>query len=257
MVGLCGAQGSGKSTVAGAAARRLNAEGLSCTVLALDDLYLTKAERQALAGGVHPLLATRGPPGTHDVGLALSTLADLRAGRPTRIPRFDKLADDRAGPHEWRQVDAPPRIVIFEGWCVGARPQSASDLSQPVNALEAEEDRDGAWRRFVNDRLAGDYAALFASLDRLVFLRAPGFEVVRGWRAEQEAHAVGLAGGAASGMDGPAMDRFISHYERLTRWMLEDLPRHAGLVIDLDADRRVLAATRLASDGTASGRKGR
>ena len=249
VVGLCGAQGSGKSTAAGAAAQRLTAEGLSCAVLALDDLYLTKAERRALAADVHPLLATRGPPGAHDVGLAQAILADLRAGRPTRVPCFDKLLDDRA--EAWTAIEAPPRVVIFEGWCIGARPQPAAALAQPVNALEVEEDTAAVWRIYVNDRLASDYAQLFASLDRLVFLQAPGFGVVRDWRAEQEAHTVGLAGGTTSGMAGAAMDRFVSHYERLTRWMLDDLPAHADLVIDLDASRRVTAVARRGSEGTA------
>ena len=35
-----------------------------------DDFYLTQAQRQDLAQQIHPLLKSRGVPGTHDVPLA-------------------------------------------------------------------------------------------------------------------------------------------------------------------------------------------
>ena len=77
VLGICGAQGSGKSTLAEALAERLERDGLACAVLSLDDLYLTRAERERLARGVHPLLATRGPPGTHDTSLGIAVLDAL------------------------------------------------------------------------------------------------------------------------------------------------------------------------------------
>ncbi|CAN5336914.1 kinase [soil metagenome] len=243
VIGLAGAQGSGKSTVAAEAARALSAQGLSCHVLALDDLYLTAADRRRLAAEVHPLLATRGPPGTHDVSLGLSILAGLKAGRPTRVPRFDKLTDDVAPAGSWPLIEDAPRVILFEGWCMGASPQPSADLVEPINALEAADDRRAEWRGFVNARLATDYAALFGELDRLIFLRAPGFDVVRRWRGEQEENAV-RADRSSRGMEGAAMDRFVAHYERLTRWMLREIPGRADLVIDLDGERHLLAVHR-------------
>ncbi|MGA0601236.1 kinase [Caulobacter sp. KR2-114] len=236
IIGLCGAQGSGKSTTAKVLARLLEAKGLAAAVLSLDDLYLSHAARQDLARRVHPLLATRGPPGTHDVAQGRRILQDVLDGRAVRLPRFDKAADDPAPPADWAVV-GPLDVLIFEGWCVGARPQDPHDLVQPVNALEREADPEGVWRRWCNDALAGDYQPLFALIDRLVLLRAPGFEVVRRWRGEQEAK---LRQRAGAGMSEAAIDRFIQHYERLTRHILARMPAYADAVIDLGGDREPL-----------------
>lgn len=125
---------------------------------------------------VHPLLATRGVPGTHDPALGLQLFSALDRREPVALPVFDKALDDRAPPEQWPVVPSDRELVIFEGWCVGARPQRAEELDQPINRLEAEEDRDGRWRRYVNDALAGDYQPLFARLDLLVLLAAPDWE---------------------------------------------------------------------------------
>lgn len=213
-------------------------------MLALDDFYLTRAERETLARTVHPLLATRGVPGTHDVALARRTLERVRAlreGEALAIPRFVKARDDRAPERDWPACRGPVDVVLFEGWCVGTPPQAADELGAPVNALEAEADADGRWRAYVNAQLAGGYAGLFEMLDRLVLLQAPGFEVVHGWRLEQEAgNAAEVAG--AQAMTPEALIRFIAHYERLTRHALRVLPARADVVLELDDRRRVVAA---------------
>ncbi|MGL4541402.1 MAG: kinase, partial [Polymorphobacter sp.] len=171
LIGIAGPQGSGKSTLAAALATRLkDGFGLRVAVLGLDDLYLPKAARAALAGEVHPLLATRGVPGTHDVALGHKLIAALLNGDAlVALPVFDKSRDDRA--LEPRLVDAPVDVLLFEGWCIGARPQSVAALVRPVNALEAQADPHGIWRRWVNARLAADYAPLFAQADALVWLQ--------------------------------------------------------------------------------------
>jgi D-glycerate 3-kinase len=229
LVGLAGAQGSGKTTMAPRLASLLDEAGLSTAVLALDDFYLTKAERAALARAVHPLLATRGVPGTHDVALLSDTLNHLLAGNGAETPIFDKAIDDRAGS---RVIAGPVDIVLLEGWCSGARQQAAAALAHPINALEREEDSEGVWRHWVNDRLAHEYAALFDRIDLRTLLRAPDFEVVERWRGEQEAHL------GSKGMPRGEIARFIAHYERITRAMIADEP--ADIVIDLDADRTPL-----------------
>lgn len=233
-LGLCGAQGSGKSTIAAATADLLAARGLSAVALSLDDFYLSRAERLALARRVHPLFATRGPPGTHDVSLACATLDALGAAGEVALPAFDKALDEPRPASDWRFVSAPVDVVLLEGWCVGARPQPAEVLASPVNALEADDDAAGAWRAHVNAELAGPYQALFGRLDEVVFLQAPSFEVVAGWRVEQEAK---LRARTGLGMDEAQIRRFVAHYERLTRWMLADMPRHAALTVRLAADR--------------------
>src|SRR4051794_23194493 len=108
-------------------------QGRSCAVLSIDDLYLTRPEREDLARHVHPLLLTRGPPGTHDVDLGLKAFAALAKPGETRLPRFDKGADDRAPLSDWPFVRTPVDCLVFEGWCVGALPQPKEDLVEPVN----------------------------------------------------------------------------------------------------------------------------
>ncbi|MCB2049553.1 MAG: kinase [Novosphingobium sp.] len=240
VLGICGAQGSGKSTLVTALAQDLEARGLRCAVLSLDDLYLTKSDRQRLASEVHPLLATRGPPGTHDVSLGLCVLEALFSGTPVKLPRFDKAGDDRLDPSGWPEIAGQFDIVLFEGWCLGARPQESEALALPVNALEAEEDPKGTWRRYVNQALAGPYQALFARIDKLVLLQAPGFEVVLDWRLEQEEGLRALSGSTSQLMDRAQIARFISHYERITRHILGEMPQWADLVIELDRQRKPL-----------------
>lgn len=241
VIGICGAQGSGKSTLAAAAAQASRRQGLNAAVLSLDDLYLTRAERQALGRTTHPLLVTRGVPGTHDVALGMETLDCLASGMPTALPRFDKAVDDRMPERDWPIVDAGCDVLLFEGWCVGAFPQPANDLERPVNALEAEEDVGGYWRRAVNDTLGDSYQRLFARLDRLILLAAPGFDVVHGWRLEQERSLAGMSGSdARSLMDETEIARFIAHYERLTRWILTEMPKRADLLVRLGAQRQVV-----------------
>lgn len=235
LIGLCGAQGSGKSTIAAASARLLAERGLSSAILSLDDLYLPHEDRARLAREVHPLLITRGPPGTHDPALGTRTLHALgRAGR-VALPRFDKASDTRRPPEAWDHLQGPVDVVLFEGWCVGARPQPPEALAAPVNELERDEDADGRWRAYVNAALAGPYAALFSRLDRFVLLEAPGFEVVADWRAEQEAK---LRARTGRGMSPDAISRFVAHYERLTRWILAEAPARADRAFRLDDRRR-------------------
>jgi D-glycerate 3-kinase len=234
VLGLCGAQGSGKSTLAAALATRLRAEGIGCVTLSLDDLYKTRAARQQMARKIHPLFATRGVPGTHDLALAFTLLDALEHRRAGRVPRFDKACDDRFPEQEWDDAPADTQVLILEGWCIGARPQEEAALDAPINALERDDDPDGVWRRYANAALAGDYQRLFARIDLLVLLAAPGFQVVLDWRMEQEKE---LRAEGRGGMTDEDIARFIQHYERLTRHILAEMPAYAGLVIALNPDR--------------------
>jgi D-glycerate 3-kinase len=237
-IGICGAQGSGKSTLAAALAEQLSLRGMRVAALSLDDLYLTRAERQTLAHEVHPLFATRGVPGTHDVGLGLVTLDSLARGEAAALPRFDKSCDDRALPAAWPQAPEATEVLLFEGWCLGARPQDGAALAAPVNDLERREDPDGIWRRHVNHALEGDYQRLFDRVNRLVLLAAPGWDVVARWREQQEAEL--RAKGGIAVMDTAQVARFVQHYERLTRHILATMPDYADLTVRLGEGREVL-----------------
>jgi D-glycerate 3-kinase len=245
LLGISGLQGSGKSTLARqviAAARR---SGLPVLSMSIDDFYLGRAARRRLAREVHPLLATRGVPGTHDVGLLLDTLAALPTAtrtRPVRVPRFDKGSDSRRPPSRWARVVCAPQLVILEGWCVGIPPQRAAELARPLNRLERDEDPDARWRNWVNERIEEDYVPLWRHLDRLALLQAPGWRVVERWRGQQERSL--RARHAPRAMSPAQLRRFLMYYERLSRHALKTLPRGADLRLVLDPDRRVLRTLR-------------
>lgn len=244
VVGLCGPQGSGKSTLTALVARLLRSGGLRTADLSLDDLYLTHAERARLGQTVHPLLRTRRAPGTHDIALGLGVLDDLARAGPALIPRFDKAADDRTPAADRERFDGPADVILLEGWCLGARPQPDAALLAPVNALERDEDPAGVWRRYANAALAGPYRALFDRIDLLIVMAAPDFPTVRLWRGQQEQRlrdSLAARGrDPARAMDDAALDRFVAHYQRLTGWIAQDLPPRADIAIRLDANRQPL-----------------
>jgi D-glycerate 3-kinase len=241
VIGLCGAQGSGKSTAAAVLCELLNQQDLPAMAVSIDDFYLPRAQREELARSVHPLLLTRGVPGTHDVELAQAVIESLAEGGVTRVPVFDKAIDDRLPRAQWRSLEGPLRAVILEGWCVGALPQPKAELAEPINALERDEDADGRWRGYVNAALEGRYRALFSRLSPLVLLAAPSFEVVLDWRSEQEhklrERLLREGGDASRVMSDSQIARFISHYERITRHILTEMPARADHLIALDAAR--------------------
>lgn len=239
LLGINGAQGTGKSTLADFL--RLATESMfnwNVAVLSIDDFYCTLAERKALATDVHPLLATRGAPGTHDTDMLaeyLGRLQQLDTSEHVALPRFDKATDDRADEQRWPGVEGPIDLVILEGWCVGSMAQPDTELDTPVNALEREEDADGTWRRFVNDQLRSRYERIFDQLDFLVFIRAPSFDAILRWRLEQEKKLADASPPESSGlMNKEQITRFIQFYERLTRANLVALPNRADLMFELD-----------------------
>ena len=239
ILGLSGLQGSGKSTLAGVLKAHAEARGWPTEVLALDDFYYARGERELLAQQVHPLLRTRGVPGTHEIELLLSVLAALPEAserRPVAHPRFDKGRDTRLPPSRWPQVTRPPQLVLVEGWALGIRPQLQAALAEPANALEREEDADGRWRHWVNQQLRS-YQPLWRKFDALIVLQAPGWEIVSRWRSQQEQSL--LARHAPLAMDDAAMARFLQHFERLSRHALATLPALADTRVEFDDERHV------------------
>jgi D-glycerate 3-kinase len=242
IVGINGAQGSGKSTLCHFLQNALLPEqGLSAVTVAIDDLYLPLQARERMARDVHPLFRTRGVPGTHDVDRGIALLRDLAAGRDAAIPRFSKALDDQLPEAQWHRHSGPVDVILFEGWCVGARPQHAAVLAEPLNALEAEEDAEGIWRAHVNSALRSAYAQWFAAIDHLVMLKPPSFDHVLQNRLLQE-HKLRAAKPDAPGiMNDEAVRRFVGHYERLTRLMFADLPGRADVLLQLDAQQNIMA----------------
>lgn len=234
LIAVVGAQGSGKTTLARAAAERFGAVQIS-----IDDVYLTRAERETMARDVHPLFVTRGPPGTHDLGLLQQLIDALSAAGPedeTRIPDFDKRGDDRRPATDWRVFHGRPSAILIDAWCLGALPEAAAALSEPVNALETDQDRDGGWRRAVNGFVGGIYADFIARFDAVLFLRAPSFDVVLDWRCQQEADLLGVAPGDLPAAERARLAGFIQYFERITRRMLAGGVT-ADVAVQLDRNR--------------------
>ena len=246
LIGFSGCQGSGKSTLVALMAKVMReVYGVSTVVLSLDDFYLTKAARAALAESIHPLFATRGVPGTHDLALLNETISALRQpSGAVPVPAFDKALDDRTEIVHWRQVSAPVQLILLEGWCVGLLPQSESELESPINPIEAEQDPSLVWRREVNRQLANGYAHLFGELDALLLLQAPSFDAVFEWRWQQEQRLSEQFQQDHPDRPDPTMSRsevadFVLHYQRLTEHALKTLPDRADFVWELATDRAV------------------
>jgi len=246
LMGINGAQGTGKSTLADFL--RLAAESLfdwRVAVLSIDDFYYTLDERKILAEKMHPLLMTRGVPGTHDIDMLgdyLDRLRQLDGDEHIALPRFDKATDDRAAESCWPSVEGPIDLVILEGWCVGTVAQADAELERPVNSLERDEDPDGVWRTYVNDQLKANYEQIFEQVDFFVFMRAPGFDAILRWRVEQEEKLADVSPEDSSGlMNKEQIERFLQFYERLTRANLAVLPNSADVVFSLDDTHSILA----------------
>ncbi|RZV53993.1 MAG: hypothetical protein EX270_08145, partial [Pseudomonadales bacterium] len=240
VIGVNGAQGTGKSTLALFLAALLeDMQNLSVVQFSLDDLYLRKPQRLRLAKEIHPLLATRGVPGTHDLNLGhmlFESLCSAGEGTRTVIPAFDKATDERlpeSGSHEFR---GKPDVIIFEGWCVGSVAQPAIDLAAPLNDLERIEDANGVWRSYVNEQLATAYKDLFNIIDLLVFIRAPGWSCIYDWRLLQEKklkqRLESEQRDTSQLMSERQIARFIQHYERITRHNLKVLPDKTDYLLE-------------------------
>lgn len=252
LVGINGSQGSGKSTLASLLVLLLlRFHRVNSIQLSIDDFYLTHESRRSLAKRVHPLLATRGVPGTHDLPLMHETLQRLAQGHgEVLIPRFNKASDDRYPKDRWHRVTAPLELVIIEGWCLGTPAQSDETLGQPVNDLEAREDPDVIWRRYVNQQIGERYETIHQMVDLWIMLQAPSFDCVYQWRLEQEqklAASLSHSGHPDSQqnqvMSEKQVARFIQHYQRLTEHTLKQLPDKVHYLFQLDQDRHIIGAT--------------
>ena len=240
IIGLTGGQGAGKSTITQIIKLILKHKyKLKVTYFSIDDFYKTLKERNKLSNNTHNLFKTRGVPGTHDTKLLKKTFSNLKKKnfKPVLIPVFDKSRDDRAPKRRWKKIYEQPNIIIFEGWCVGAKPQKNEALKKPVNILEKKEDSKLIWRNKVNNELKNEYKKIFDKIDRLVFLKVPNFECVFKWRLLQEKKLQFTSRGKKI-MSDIQVRKFIMYYERITMQMLKDLTSNAYAVLYLDKKHR-------------------
>ena len=240
IIGLTGGQGAGKSTITQIIKLIFDYNyNLKVVYFSIDDFYKTLKERTKLSENIHKLFKTRGVPGTHDTKLLKKTFSDLmkKKFKPVLIPSFDKSRDDRAPKKKWKKIYKQPNIIIFEGWCVGARPQKNKDLIKPKNILEKKEDPEFLWRNKVNKELKNEYRKIFDKIDRLIFLKVPNFECVYKWRLLQEKKLQLISRGKKT-MSDIQVREFIMYYQRITMQMLKDLTSKSYAVLYLDKKHR-------------------
>jgi len=241
-ISINGAQGTGKSTLTRFLKKIIEGEsGLSVADISLDDFYSTRSEREQLANSIHPLLKTRGVPGTHDIQLMENTLLKLLEGHACTIPRFNKAADDRHVEDQWSKYEKNTDIILFEGWCNHSPSQSDSELSSPINELELTNDPDGIWRHYVNEQLKGYHQRIFSHADMSIMLKAPDFEKIYEWRSLQEKKLKQSTKPSDQSriMSSDELKRFIQHYERISRHTFEHLPDIADVVIPIAEDHSI------------------
>ena len=240
IIGLTGGQGAGKSTITQIIKIILETKyKLKVVYFSIDDFYKKTSERVEMSKKVHHLFKTRGVPGKNDTSLIKKTIINLtkKKFKPLAIPLFDKSTDDRFPKKKWQKIKKQPQIIIFEGWCVGAKPQEKKYLKKSINILEKKYDTNLVWRTKVNHELLNKYAGIFNKIDRLIFLKVPNFECVYKWRLLQE-KKLQLTSKGKKIMSPIEVREFIMYYERITKQMLIDLTKKAYAVLYLDKKHR-------------------
>ena len=241
-LGFSGGQGSGKTTVVKILKIILKKFfKRKIYVSSIDDFYKTLKDRNEMSYTTHSLFKTRGVPGTHDVNLINKFFYFIKKKnfKKIKLPKFDKSIDDRLKKKYWFNIKERPEIVILEGWCVGARPQSNSLIKKPVNILEKYEDENLIWRKHVNEKLKREYKKLFAMIDYYIFMKIPNFNMVFKWRLLQEKKLRKKLRFKKKIMSYNEIKRFIMFYQRITLQMIKDLSKSASIVMLLNKNHQI------------------
>ena len=244
VIGLAGGQGSGKTTISSILSIILKKYfKLNIFIVSIDDFYKTRKDRKMLSKKKHPLLMTRGVPGTHDVNLMLSFFKKikLKKFKSLEAPKFNKAIDDRYKKSLWYKIKTKPDVVIFEGWCVGARAQSSSQLKKPINSLEKVYDQGTKWRAHVNNQLKTKYKTLFNQLDGLLYLKAKNFNLLREWRLKQERKLWIQTKNKKNLkiMSSGDVINFMQTYQRITQQMFKDALKVSSIIMNLNSNHQI------------------
>ena len=244
IVGLAGGQGSGKTTISSIISLILKKYfKLKVFKISIDDFYKTKKQREILSKNKHSLLITRGVPGTHDINIMLDFFRKIKTKnfKSLKLPKFNKANDDRYKKKHWYKLKSRPDVVIFEGWCVGAKPQSLRLLKKPINALEKAYDKSLKWRRFVNLQLKTNYKKLYSQLDSLLYLKVKNFNLLKKWRIKQE-EKLWLKSKSRKNlkiMNKKEVINFMQTYQRITEQMFKDAPKYSSIIMNLNKNHQI------------------
>ena len=244
IIGLAGGQGSGKTTISKILSLILNKYyKLNVFRVSIDDFYKTRKARKELSKQKHPLLMTRGVPGTHDIDLMLSFFKKVKSNnfKKLEIPKFNKAIDDRYKKSLWYKLRSKPDVVIFEGWCVGAKPQKNKQLQKPINSLERVHDQTAKWRTYVNNQLKTKYKRLFKQLDGLLYLKAKNFNMLKNWRLKQERKLWVQTKNKKNLkiMSSGDVINFMQTYQRITQQMFKDTLKSSSIIMSLNNNHQI------------------
>ena len=244
LIGLAGGQGTGKTTISSILSIILKKYfKLNVFIISIDDFYKTRKERKILSKKKHSLLMTRGVPGTHDIDLMLKFFKKIKSNkfRSLEVPKFNKAMDDRYKKRLWYKLKFKPDVVIFEGWCVGAKPQTAKQLKKSINSLEKVYDQGLKWRTHVNNQLKTKYKTLFNQLDGLLYLKAKNFNLLRNWRLKQERKLWIQTKNKKNLkiMNNGDVVNFMQTYQRITQQMFKDSIKSSSIIMNLNNNHQI------------------
>ena len=244
IIGLAGGQGSGKTTISSILSIILKKYfKLNVFIISIDDFYKTRKNRKILSKKQHPLLITRGVPGTHDIDLMLNFFKKIKAKnfKCLEVPKFNKAIDDRYKKNLWYKIKSRPDVVIFEGWCVGAQSQNNKQLKKPVNYLEKTHDQNLLWRKYVNNQLSTGYKSLFKKMDGLLYLKAKNFSLLRDWRIKQERKLLLQTKNKKNLkiMNNEDVINFMQTYQRITQQMFKDGIKNSSIIMNLNSNHQI------------------
>ena len=244
IVGLAGGQGTGKTTITSIITIILKKYfKLNVFKISIDDFYKTRKQRTLLSKNKHPLLMTRGVPGTHDANIMLNFFKKIKVKKfkSLKLPKFNKAIDNRCKQSLWYKIKSKPDVIILEGWCVGARSQNFRELRKPINSLEKIHDQNFKWRQYVNYQLKTKYKKLFNQLDCLLFLKAKNFSLLRRWRLKQEKKLwlKSKNGKSLKIMNKDEVKNFMDTYQRITQQMFKDMPKYSSIIMNLNSSHQI------------------
>ena len=243
-VGLAGGQGTGKTTISSLIKIILSKYfKLKVFRISIDDFYKTRKERTNLSQRIHPMLLTRGVPGTHDINMMLSFFRKVKSKnfKRLKLPKFNKAIDDRYDKKKWYNLKVKPDVIIFEGWCIGAKAEKTNTLKKTVNSMEKLRDQRQVWRNYVNEQLKSKYKNLYSQLNCLVYLKAKNFSLLQKWRLKQERK---LLIKSKKNLNLKIMDKndvlnFMQTYQRITQNMFKSMPKYSSIILNLNKNHQI------------------
>ena len=246
-VGLAGGQGTGKTTIS-SLIRIILIKYFKLKVfrISIDDFYKTRKERISLSKRIHPMLLTRGVPGTHDINMMLSFFKKVKSKKFKRLklPTFNKAIDDRLNKKHWYELNEKPDVIIFEGWCVGAKSETNNTLKKTINSMEKVKDQKKIWRKYVNQQLKSKYKNLYSQLNCLIYLKAKNFNLLQKWRLKQERKLwikSKIKSNSKIMSKGDVMN-FMQTYQRITENMFRHVPKYASIILNLNNNHQIKSA---------------